>query len=172
MYNNRTTDIIIDYDPDIISKIKEMIEAGFDKLKSFVKSKIKSKFDIYYELDKKFNDIALKLEKFDFLREELDYFLLLTDQILYIVYQNCKNSTFGYCDFALELFDFFIDIWNSKIKLSENYSEIELKKYTQKKIEFKKKYHEYRQKFYWNIYEYSSDFDEKETYEFAKTLRK
>ena len=36
---------------------------------------------------------------------------------------------------------------------------------------FKKRYHKYRRKFYWDIYQYTGDFDENTTYEFAKTLR-
>lgn len=130
------------------------------------------KFNIYNELEEKFNDIAKNLEKYEFLNDELTYLLLISDEILYIIVdQNCKDSSFGHCDFALELFDFFIEIWNAKIRLIENYCEIELKKHEIFKSYFKKRYHTYRREFYWNIYEYSNDFKEKEMYEFAKSLK-
>ena len=74
MYNNINKDLAIEYDPDILSKIKEIIKESFEKLKSFVKHD-KSNFKIYYELDGKFNEIALKLEKYELLNEQLDYFL-------------------------------------------------------------------------------------------------
>ena len=169
--NNTSENITIAYDPKIISKIKEMINEGLAKLKSFVAVKKQSKFEIYNELDKKFDDISKKLSKYEFLNEELNYFLLISDEILYIIYQNCENNLFGHCDFALELFDFFMEIWDAKTKLYENYSESELKNYDKLKILFKKRYHAYRREFYWNIYEYSDDFDETTTYEFAKTLK-
>ena len=110
-----------DYDSDIISIIKEMINDGFEKLKSFINIK-SSKFDAYYELEEKFNNIADNLEKYGIFKEELTYFLLISDEILYIVYQNCENASFGHCEFALELFDFFIEIWNAKIQLCKNFS--------------------------------------------------
>ena len=49
--NNMNTDehISIVYDTEIISKIKKMIKEGLDKLKSFVKVKNESKFQIYHE---------------------------------------------------------------------------------------------------------------------------
>ena len=169
---NNTTNTPIVYNPEIISKIKEMINEGFNKLKAFVKVKKQSKFEIYCELEEKFNSIALKLEKYDIFNDELDYFLLISDEILYIIHQNCEDNTFGHCEFALELFDFFMEIWNAKIELSENYSKIEIEKYSKLKISFKERYHQYRREFYWNIYEYSEDFDENESYEFAKTLRR
>ena len=172
--NNMNTDehISIVYDTEIISKIKKMIKEGLDKLKSFVKVKNESKFQIYHEWEDKFNTIAIKLEKYELFNDELDYFLLITDEILYIVYQNCKNNSFGHCEFALELFDFFMEIWDAKIKLAKNFSEKELERHGKLKILFKEKYHTYRREFYWNIYEYSDDFDEDGTYKFAKTLGK
>lgn len=171
MYSNMTANITIEYYTDLISKIKEMINDGLDKLKTFVNTKNKSKFNFYYELDKKFDEIALKLEKYEFLNDELNYFLLITEQILYIIDQNVKNSSFGHCTFALELFEFFIEIWDAKIKLSENFSEIELEKYAKLKLKFKDRYHAYRREFYWNIYRFSDDFNEEEMYEIAKSLR-
>ena len=166
---NINKNISIVYDTEILNKIKEMIQEGFDKLKNLVNSE-PPKFNIYDELKDKFNDIENNLKSYDFLNEELTYLLLISDEILYILNQNCKDSSFGHCDFALELFDFFIEIWNAKIRLIENYSEIELKKHETLKSNFKKRYHTYRREFYWNIYEYSEDFDEKEMYEFAKSL--
>ena len=162
--------IPIVYNPEVLDNIKEMIKEGFEKLKNLVNSET-PKFNIYDQLKDKFNDIENNLKSYDFLNEELTYLLLISDEILYILNQNCKDSSFGHCDFALELFDFFIEIWNAKIRLIENYSEIELKKHETLKSNFKKRYHTYRREFYWNIYEYSEDFDEKEMYEFAKSLK-
>ena len=121
MYGNMTQNQTIDYDSKIIPKIKKIINEGFEKLKTFVNIK-SSKFKEYEELEEKFNDIANNLEKYDFFNDELTYFLLITDEILYIIYENCENTSFGHYDFALELFDFFIEIWNEKIKLIKNYS--------------------------------------------------
>ena len=50
------------YDEDIISKIKEIMEKGVTKLKSFIKSKIKPDLKLYNELDCEFDDILSKLE--------------------------------------------------------------------------------------------------------------
>jgi hypothetical protein len=169
MNTNITQNISIVCDSETLLKIKEMIHEGFEKLKSFVKVK-QSEFKIYYELEEKFDAIALKLEKLELFNYELDYFLLISDEILYIIYQNCKNNSFGHCEFALDLFDFFIEIWNAKIKLIENYTENERERHEKLKITFKKRYHQYRREFYWNIYRYSEDFDENETYKFAKSL--
>lgn len=109
--------------------------------------------------------------KYEIFNEELNYFLLIADQILYIVHQNCKDNSLGHCDFAVDSFNFFIEIWNAKIHLIENFSEKEFEKYNELSIGFKKRYYSFRREFYWNIYEYSDDFDEKETYAFAKSLR-
>ena len=170
MYNNMIKNQTIDYDPNIILKIKEMIKESFEKLKSIVNMK-PSKFKAYYELEEKFDEIAIKLEKYEFFNDELTYFLLISDQILYIIYQNCENASFGHCDFALEIYDFFIEIWNEKIKLTKNFSDETLKKHEMLKQNFKKRYHDYRREFYWNIYEYSDDFNEKEMYKLAKSLK-
>ena len=48
MYDNMTKNQTIDYDSNFISKIKEMINEGFDKLNSFIKIK-SSKFKAYNE---------------------------------------------------------------------------------------------------------------------------
>ena len=63
MYNNMTENQTIDYDSKIIPKIKEMINEGFDKLKSLAKVESKKitknpNFKLYEELEKnlmKFN---------------------------------------------------------------------------------------------------------------------
>lgn len=165
--NNSQT---IEYDPNIISKIKEILKEGFEKLKSFVKHE-KSDFNLYYELDGKFNEIALKLEKYEFLNDQLDYFLSISDKILYIIHQNCEDSNFGHCDFALELFDFFIEIWNAKIELVNNFSEKELEKYEEFKNSFKSRYGSYRHEFYLEVYKSENEFSEDEMYEIHQSLR-
>ncbi|MBQ2832783.1 hypothetical protein [Methanobrevibacter sp.] len=173
---NINKDNPIVYNPEILTKIKEMIKEGFEKLKSFVNIKSNElttkipNFEFYNELDQKFDEITFKLKELR-LCDEYNYFLSISDYILYIVHQNSIDSTFGHCDLALELFDFFIEIWNEKIRLVKNFSEENIKKHEKLKLDFKKRYHIYRREFYWNIYEYSDDFDEKEMYEFAKSLK-
>ena len=164
MYANVNCSIAVRH--EIISKIKEIIDEGCQNLKSFVNSE-KYEFDIYQDLDNKFDDIANNLRDFDYFQFEFKYFLFIKNKILYIVYRNCRDNSFGYCDFALELLDFFIEIWEAKINLNSNLSEDQ---YISLQNEFKKRYHEYRREYYWNIYEYSEDFNEKEMYEFAKRL--
>ena len=58
MYDNMTENQAIDYDSNIIPKIKEMINEGFDKLKSLAKVESKKitktpNFKLYEELEKK-----------------------------------------------------------------------------------------------------------------------
>lgn len=171
MNTSINTNLSIDYDAIIISKIKEMIKEGLYKLKSFVEVKKQSKFKIYYELEEKFNEIALKLEKYEFLNNELNYFLSISDKILYIVNENCINTSFGHCDFALNLFDVFIELLESKIRLINNYCSLELKRHKKFIIDFENVYGEIRHDFYNEIYESTGEFSEKELYEIHKSLR-
>ena len=166
---NKSRSIV--YDPDIINKIMKMIQEGFDKLKSFVRIKKQHEFRIYSELDEKFNEIALKLEENTFLNNELNYFLSISDKILYIICQNCEDSSFGHCDFALELFDLFMDIWNAKVKLINDFSKRELEKYKDFENSFKSRYGTYRHEFYLNIYKSTNEFSEPEMYEIHESLR-
>ena len=80
MYNNTTSNIAIEYDTEILSKIKELIEAGLDKLKSFVMinsdeaiTKIPD-FNFYNELNQQFCEISIKLKELKLCTEH-DYFL-------------------------------------------------------------------------------------------------
>lgn len=166
MIENQT----IEYDPNIISKIKEIIKESFERLKNFIKYE-KSDFKIYYELDEKFNEIALRLEKYEFFNDQLDYFLSISDKILYIIYQNCKDSSFGHCNFTLELFDFFMELWNAKIKLINNFSKKELETYEEFKNSFKLRYGTYRHEFYLKIYKSEKEFSENELYQIHESLR-
>lgn len=160
----------IEYDPNIISNIKEMIKEGLERLKNFI-NQDKNGFEIYHELDKKFNEIALKLEKYEYLNDQLDYFISISDKILYIIHQNCKDSSFGHCDFALELFDLFMEIWNAKIKLINNFSKNELEKYEESENSFKIRYGNYRHEFYLKIYKSNNEFSEDEMYQIHESLR-
>ena len=166
--NNNFT---IDNDPEILAKIKELIKEGFDKLKSFVKTKKDSKFQFYYELDEKLNNIANNMRGLKSFSNEFAYYRFIKGKILYIVYQNCKNNSYGYCDFALELFDFFIEVWNAKIRLNNNYSKKELEIYKKRQMDFKNKHHKYRRKFYCEIYTESGEFSEEEMYDIHSNLR-
>lgn len=161
----------IDCDPEILEKIKEMINDGLDKLKTFVKSKINSKFKIYYELEEKLNKIADKLRNLKSFSNEFGYYRFIKGKILHIVHENCKDNSFGHCDFAIELLDFFIDVWSAKIRLNSNFSNEELEIYEKEQIGFKKRHHEYRRKFYCDIYVPSGEFSEEEMYNIHKSLR-
>lgn len=165
--NNSTTNITIAYDPKIISRIKEMIIEGFDKLKSFVTVK-KQSYEIYDEIKNKFDEISLKLEGYEFFNEELDYFLMITEKILYIIQKNCENPSFGHCNFALELFDFFIDVWDEKIRLINDSSD--LTKYEHCQNIFKRKYFEYNEKFYKEIH-VNNDFPKEKFYRIMESMR-
>ena len=86
------------------------------------------------------------------------------DHILESV-NSLKEQSFGFENIELILVD---DNSNDSTKaiikeLSEKHENI--------KLSFKKRYHNYRREFYWNIYEYSDDFDKNEMYEFAKSLK-
>ena len=172
MHNdNHEQNIPFEYDPEIISKIKEMIKEGFDKLKTIVKVK-QSKFEKYYELEDKFYDIALKLEKYEFFNAELDYFLMIAEKILYIIHKNCEDASFGYCDFALELFDFFMEIWNVKLRLINDSSHFTLTEYENYHNAFKRKYFEYSKKFHMEIYRTNDDFCEEKFYKIMESMRR
>ena len=167
---NINQNIPIEYDPEIISKIKEIIEEGFDKLKTIVKVK-ESKFEKYYELEDKFNAIALKLEKCEFFNEELDYFLMIAEKILYIIRKNCEDASFGHCDFALELSDFFMEIWNVKLRLINDSSYFPVTEYENYQNAFKRKYYEYNKKFHMEIYRPNDDFSEEKFYRIMESMR-
>jgi hypothetical protein len=171
MYDNVNNNQTIEYDPKIISKIKEMIKEGFEKLKNIIITMKNSNYDIYYEVKRVLNKISNKLINIDSFKNEYKYLILLKNEILHIIYKNCEDSSFGHCSFALELMDFFIEIWNAKINLVENYSKAQLKKYEDLQNSFKKRYREYRHEFYTNIYELSEDYSEEELYDIHASLR-
>ena len=168
MNMNIQKDYTIDYDPEILSKIKELIKEGFEKLKSFVKSQ--KRFKVYHELEEKFNNIANNLRHVKSFSKEFTYYRFVKGKILHIVYKNCENASYGHCDFALELFNFFIDVWKAKIRLYENYSKEELALYEKKQENFKKRKQMYRRKFYCDIYEFSGEFDEDKMYNIHASL--
>lgn len=156
---------------NVISKIKEMIEAGWKKLNSFVKLGDNSKLKFYHEIDEKFNEIALKLEQYDFLCNEFDFFLLIKSKILYIIHENCKNNQFGHCDFVLDLFDFFIEIWNAKLNLIDSFSDEELQKYESCQIEFKRRYFQLNKYFHSEIYAPDEDYSEEKICSVMEKMR-
>lgn len=111
------------YDEDIISKIKEIMEKGVTKLKSFIKSKIKPDLKLYNELDCEFDDILSKLEDLK-LCQERRYFLSIKRMILYIVRKNSYDKDFGHCNFALELLHFFIEMFKTNIDFYQNNTQV------------------------------------------------
>ena len=163
--NNNVT---IEYDENIICKLKEMIELGLNKLKSFVKSD-ESKFEVFREMDERFNDIAKNLEKYEFLSNEFNYFLSISSKILYVIHRNCENHSFGHCEYAVELFDFFIEIWDVKIQFI--HSKITFRGYDEIQKEFEKRYWEYEREFYLHVHESDEGYCEEEIYDIHKKLR-
>ncbi len=168
--------ITIEYDEEMLLKLKEMIEEGWMKLKSFVKintnqkavSKQKPNLDFYHDLKEKFKNISIKLKELK-LCEELRYFLSVSHLINYIVYENSLNSSFGHCCFAIELLKFFIRLFKTNLQFyNKSYENYDFQK-TQR--EFEKIHFNYIREFYWNIYQPDTDFDENNMYEYAKSLR-
>lgn len=170
MNSNIEKNITIEYDENIIRKIKEIIKKGVKKLESFVKSKTKPDLSFYTELEKEFDDITSKLEELE-LWMERRYFLSIEDKILYIVYENSNNPDFGHCNFALELLNFFIEIFKTNTMFYNDESEFNQKEFTDHQNYFKKRYHEYRSVFYQEIYQSSGEYGENELYEFLKELK-
>lgn len=167
---NINKDYSIVYDPEILTKIKEMIKEGFEKIKSFVNKK-SSKFKVYYELREKFNMIANKLRDCEYFINEFAYFRFIKRKILHILYQNCEDESYGHCDFALELLDFFMEIWDARIKFNKEFSKEELNQYKAQQNSFKKRCHKYRREFYCDIYKPDGEFSEIEIYEIHESLR-
>lgn len=175
MYTIKNQSITIVYDEDIISKIKEMIEEGRQKLKSFVKSKTNQTYykeeqnlDFYFELKERFKNISLKLEELR-LCEELRYFLSISHLINYIVYKNSLDASFGHCCFAVDLLQFFIRIFKTNMQFYNDPNEND--NFQKVQEEFEKIHFEYVREFYWNIYQPDGEYDEFKMYEFAKSLK-
>ena len=177
MNENMNKDITIGFNEEVISNIRQLLEEGWKKLKSFVKSKAKNKIEIsnnnsnlefYNELKIRFKYIALKLKELK-LFEELRYFLSISHFIKYIVYQNSLDSSFGYCDFAIELLEFYLNLFKTNLEFyaspqnSDEFAEIQ--------NDFKRKHFDYKREFYWNIYQADEDFDEDRMSDVAKSLR-
>ena len=176
MYTNMNPSITIGHDETTISNIKEMIEEGWEKLKSFIKSRAdqtlllkEANLDFYHELKERFKNITLKLKELK-LCEELRYFLSVSHLINYIVYKNSLDSSFGHCDFAADLLKFFKKIFETNIQFyNETYENDYFKKVQE---EFEKIHFEYIREFYWNIYQQDDEFDEEKMYKIAKSLRR
>lgn len=173
MYNNVNNNIAIEYDPDILSKIKEIIKEGFEKLKCFVELKTKeikeiSNFSFYDELKLQFREISMKLKELKLCREHY-YFISIKDYILYIVRQNSLDSTFGHCNFTVELFNFFMELFKTNVNfyksLTKNNEEFDMMQ-----NRFKEQYWEYRSKFYCDVYQPTGDFTDEEMYQIHKSL--
>ena len=170
---NINPNISIVYDPEIISKIKEMIKEGFEKLKTFVKTQeneINPNFKLYDELNQKFDEISLKLKELG-LYEEYNYFLSISDYIVYIIHQNSIDSTFGHCNFTLELLDFFMELFKTTVNYYNSTLKISDKEFKTIQTDFKERYWEYRSQFYCNIYQSTGNYTDKEMYEIHESLR-
>lgn len=165
--------IAIEYDENIISKIKEMIEEGWKKIINFFKLQNKGldqnpNFDFYQELTGKLNKISIELEELN-LFDELKYFLSISHMVKYIVYENSSDSSFGHCCFAVDLLKFFLYLF--KTNLNYYNGQIEYETFQDVQKEFKRKHFEYKREFYWNIYQIDEAFNRDKMYDVAKSLR-
>ncbi|WP_407391465.1 hypothetical protein [Methanobrevibacter sp.] len=158
------------YDESIILKIKEMIEAGLNKLKSFVKGIKDDNLNFYNDLSDRFNQIALKLEELE-LWDELNYFLSISQFIEYIIHQNCLDSSFGHCDFAVELLKFFIEYIKVNFDYYLNKSYLSLEEFEAFQEEIQIKHYNYLKDFFREICEFSGDYSQEELYEIHTSLR-
>jgi hypothetical protein len=156
-----------EFDEDFISQIKEILEKGLNKIKSFVKSKVKPKSDFYKELDCEFDQISYMLEDLGF-HEECRYFLSIKDMVLYVVNKNSNNSDFGYCDFAVDLLDFFISLFKRNLEFYREGVSADDESFRLHRDSYKKEYRNYRRIFYQEIYKPSGRFTEDELYEVLK----
>lgn len=171
MYNHISNNIAINSDVEIKSPIGELVEINIEKIKKLLKSKQESDFKVYDEIETTLDNIADTLRNSKAFKNEFKYLILIKSEILHILYKNCEDSSFGHCDFALDLINFFKEVWEAKISLYENYSETQLKKYGELQNSFKKRYHKYREIFYYEIYEFSGEFSEEELYKIHESLR-
>lgn len=173
---NINKNISIVYDPEILTNIKRMINEGFDKLNTFVKTKINEKnvktpnFEFYNELDQNFDEITFKLRELK-LHDEFNYFPSISDYILYIVYKNSVDSTFGHCNFALELLKFFTELFKTNTEFYNSSMKIPQNEFEKIQKSFKEQYWNYRYIFYSDIYQSSGSFTDEEMYEIHKSLR-
>ena len=165
--------ILLECNRHRISEIEELSNDGFEKLKSSIEKSSRTtanpNFELYGELNQTFYEISLKLKELKLYSEHY-YFVSIKDYILYIARQNSVDSTFGHCNFALELLDFFMELFKSNLKFYDSKIETcdEFKRLQKK---FKERYWDYRCIFYSDIYHPSGDFTEEEMYELHKSLR-
>lgn len=102
--------------------------------------------------------------------DEYNYFLSISDYILYIVHQNSIDSTFGHCNFALELLDFFMDLFKTNANLYSSTVKIDAEEIETMRTSFKEQYWKYRSSFYCEVYKSSGKFSDEEMYEIHKSL--
>lgn len=160
----------IEYDKNIILKLKEMIENGLKKLKSFVKFNKKGNLDFYNDLKERFNNIASKLKELE-LWDELKYFISISHYVEYIVYQNSLDSSFGYCSFAIELLNFYLDYIKVNFDYYLNLSIMNIKEFNEFQKGIKRKHRIYRRKFFEEIYQLSGEYTLDELYKMHESLR-
>ena len=166
---NTNKNIAIAYNENIISKIFNLMNSSYEKLKNFIKTKeLNVKF--YYELNERFNDIALKLEKL-MLYEELGYFLALTRYISYIIKKNIDDEKFGHCDFALELLNFFIELFQTNLNFYKVIDKTSINEFNNTQEKLKMRYWQYRRKFYLNIYDPADNLCEDEIIKIMESMR-
>lgn len=167
---NITNSQTIDFDENIITQLKELIDNGLNKLRSFVKSRTKPNLDFYNELDCEFDEISSKLEYLE-LWQEHRYFLSIKRMILYIIRENSYDPHFGHCNFALELLKFFIEMFKTNIEFYKDDEIINTPYFNDYQEAYKKKYYDYRRIYYQNIYKSSEGYSENYAYEFLKSLK-
>ena len=166
-----TSNIPPKYDSIIEFKLKESLKLlkTFSKLKYNIKITRIINLMFYNELDKNFDDISLKLKELK-LCDEYNYFLSISDYILYIVHQNSTDSKFGHYNFPVELLDFFMELFKASMNFYKS-STTNNEEFTTMQAQFEEQYWKYRSQFYCEIYQPTGDFTEEEMYEIHKSLR-
>ena len=157
------------YDADIIYKIKEMIEKGLDKLKSFSESE-KYNLEYYNDMKERFKKISVKLKELK-LCDEFKYFISICPHIEYIVYRNCIDPSFGHCSFAIELLTSYIKLIETNFDYYLGNTLISHDEYEKYGKEYKIKNRQYRREFYNEIYEFSGEYSQEELYGIHASLR-
>lgn len=159
-----------DYDTEFINNILEKIKNSVITIKNFIHPK-KNVFEFYFKILNELNDISNMLKEYKILNYELKSFLRIKNKILNIVYNNCKDSSFGHCNFAIVLLEKFNELLNNKLYLLHDFTDDNLEEYNN----YYKNYHDEMRNldkiFYLDIFKPINDFfNEDNVYQIMKSL--
>lgn len=138
----------------VLSEINEMIIGLIDYLKNSYLSHEKPDSDFAGKL----NEISDKLNELDLI-VDLKYFLSISHMLKYIVYD---TSSSDYYDFAVELLEFFRELFKTNMNHYDEFQKIQ--------NDYKMRHLEFKREFYLNIYDDDGTFNQEEMYALAKSL--